>query len=117
MRSWDELSEVEQLQCIASDASKDARGFRNRDLPDTVGELTALIAQYSIEIGEQNRLDEERQQFDIARFEEMVNRFIENGAGDRQTAIRWIMQGAELDNLEHMCYHFNLPYSYFKEAA
>lgn len=29
-RTWDELSEVEQLQCIYSDVHKDVYGFRPR---------------------------------------------------------------------------------------
>ncbi len=45
--TWDELSEREQLLCIASDIGKDAMGIRPRWIADyTVEQLRESIAQW-----------------------------------------------------------------------
>ena len=55
----------------------------------------------------------------IANFEDLVSKTIESGAGDRETALRWIMQGSSHANgdWEFLCYEYGLPYHYFRKAA
>lgn len=60
----------------------------------------------------------EAEKASINEFEKRVSDTIESGAGDRTTALRWIMQAENMEN-EHdagyICYCLNLPYSYEKE--
>ncbi len=54
----------------------------------------------------------------VEEFEKRVNDTINAGAGDRVTALRWIMQSENMDNERdagYICYCLNLPYSYEKE--
>ena len=55
-------------------------------------------------------------------FEARIQETIALGAGNRETAIRWILEGEFGDELSHWtfdagyaCYNFNLPYSFEKE--
>ena len=58
----------------------------------------------------------------VARFEALIQDTINLGAGNRETAIRWILEGEFGEDLSHWtfqagyaCYTFNLPYSFEKE--
>ena len=58
----------------------------------------------------------------IARFEARIQETIVLGAGNRETALRWILEGEFGDEMSHWpfdagyaCYIFNLPYSFEKE--
>lgn len=57
----------------------------------------------------------------IASFEAGVTATIANGAKDRETAIRWMIDAEDVNgDVEHFCYRMGLPYRYFataKEAA
>ena len=65
-------------------------------------------------IAEQERKEEEKQQAKaVADFEETITETIELGAGGRETAIKWILEGEGLDNEydpSYICYCLNLPY-------
>ena len=40
------------------------------------------------------------------------------GAGDRETALRWIMDASDCDgDWEFLCFHHHLPYGYFKQSV
>ena len=55
----------------------------------------------------------------IAAFEARVAKTIALGAGNRETALKWIVQSEDLDDYNYMPGHaawiFNLPHSYDKE--
>jgi len=54
----------------------------------------------------------------VKEFEGQILNTIKNGAGDRKTAIKWILQGEELDKERdkgYICYSLGLPYSFEKE--
>ena len=58
----------------------------------------------------------------IAAFESRVKEIISLGAGNRKTALRWILEGEFGKDLYHWtmqpgyaCYTFGIPYSYEKE--
>ena len=55
--------------------------------------------------------EKEEQQLAIAEFEHRVMETIRHGAGDRKTAIRWIVDGLDVDgDYSYACYKLGLPY-------
>lgn len=121
-RSWDQLSEVEQLQCIYSDAHKDAYGFRPRTMSEeqwnSVEWLRARIDECSAEITRSINEEKVRQAENIRSVEDQISMMIETGAGDRETAIRWMAdQYQATDDLDYLCYQLDIPYGYFSKKA
>lgn len=118
--SWEEMSDVEQLHSIWWDAHKDAYGFRPRG--QDVGHWTAddfrnelKVLGEAIDRAEKARLEEEARA--VEEFEQRVQQTIETGAKDRETALRWIMEGSDCNgDWEHFCYCNGLPFNYFKNA-
>jgi hypothetical protein len=104
---------------LYSDLHKDARGVR----PGSTGydywsSLTPAEKQVQWDglIREMNqRCDEEQeaQRLAMGRFEAQVTAWIQMGAVERETAIRWIheAEGTNGDN-DYLCYLLNLPYGY-----
>jgi hypothetical protein len=54
----------------------------------------------------------------VVRFSKRVQEVINMGAGNYETALRWIHEadGTDGDD-EYLCYHNGLPYGFFKKAA
>jgi hypothetical protein len=50
----------------------------------------------------------------VVKFENLVKSTIESGAGDRETAIRWLREGLGELNITDgfLCYEYGLPYNY-----
>jgi hypothetical protein len=108
---------------LVSDLHKDARGFR------PTGAFMDLFRESSDEGKQQiwdglcRELDDElaRENAEFARkteeFESLVAACLENGAADRGTAIRWVLEGLQLDDSDlmyggsYVCFHLGLPYS------
>lgn len=90
------VEEMKQDLCsYISDASKDAWGFRSRlDYSQyTVVQLEMIADEWTVRV--QEAIDEENR-WHLARqrqLEELIERTIEMGAGDRITAMRWILDG------------------------
>ncbi|AGR47723.1 hypothetical protein PHIM7_70 [Sinorhizobium phage phiM7] len=120
MYSVDERTEL--LEIIVNQ-HKDAYGFKPR------GEAYVRLTKLSlIELRKEAEYlqaaveraisdDEEREARAVAKFEQLVAETIELGAGNRETAIRWIIQGEGEDDLEFLEYKFGIPYGYLKKAA
>ena len=121
MKSWEEMSEHEQLSAIHYDMYKDAHGIRPRWIDYstlTVSELRQSIEQLESEISFQIAEEEKRQADAIQEFEASVQNAIEFGAGSRETALRWLMDASEAyGDWEYFCFLNGLPYGYFKQAA
>lgn len=71
-----------------------------------------------------SRLDEvmaeqkEEERHAIEEFEKRVANVIAMGAGDRETALRWIMDASDSDgDWDYLCYHCHLPYGYFTQLT
>lgn len=106
-----------------SDFSKEANGFRNRsykewwteeELNDEYNHLGALC--------EENRIrDEAREKQALLDFNKLIDETIANGAGDRKTAIRWLVQGEELEfhtqDLEYFFWGYGLSYKLQREFS
>jgi hypothetical protein len=110
---------------VFSDLYKDTFGFRPRGhefwtaAPERKQEIWDRLC--GAHENEMKRYHEEQQR-SINEFEELVSNTLAYGnSADRETAIRWILQ--TIDDQEmleqygsaYACYHFNLPYSYEKE--
>lgn len=119
MTTWEEMSYKEQLECMFWDMYKDAHGFRPRHI-DTSGmteeQLSQELTELSeiIEANETIRIQHEHQA--ALKMEARISDLITTGAGDRETALRWIHQaeGSDGDD-DYLCYLTGLSYGYFRK--
>lgn len=62
-----------------------------------------------------SKLEKERQQESVVKFEVLVAKTVDSGAKDRVTALRWIMEASDCNgDWEYLCWTHGLPYQYFK---
>lgn len=106
-----------------SDLHKDAYGFRPSQswwygwthATDASKQLHWDLMVGDMARSESNRIEEEKRA--IVEFESRVKTVIETGAGDRETAIRWLAEaGNSAGDLEHFAWQNGLPYQYFKKV-
>jgi len=105
----------DDLMSYISDAHKDAYGFRPTwDLSlKSIEELGAIADRMSDAVCDaiqRQRLEEEEA---LRVFEKEVSGVIDMGAGDRETAIRWIVEGLDMGGYataEYMCFKLGLSY-------
>jgi len=119
--TWEEMSDLEQAQCIYWDMYKDAHGVR----PRCIDTSTWTLADFQLEFAslqevivreEANRQVAEKEAVD--KFEQHVTNTICMGARDRETALRWIMDASNANgDWEYLCYDLGLPYHYFRKVA
>jgi hypothetical protein len=116
-KSWDEMSELEQLACEYWDFYKEANGFRPRGIDTSSWTVEKFQAEFT-ELGnicKQNAaIRKEDEALAAVRFETRIADLIASGAGDRATAIRWVAEaeGADRD-AEYLCFLLGLEYGYF----
>jgi hypothetical protein len=119
--TWEQMSDLEQAQCIYWDMYKDAHGVRPRGIDTS----TWTLADFQLEFAslqevivreEANRQVAEKEA--IAKFEQHVTNTICMGARDRETALRWIMDASNANgDWDYLCYDLGLPYQYFRKVA
>lgn len=106
MYEWDDLSEREQLLIYISDVHKDAYGFRPRDkygddwtVEELKKELDRLV-DYANEVYEQEQIAAEKA---ADAFDEQILAVQASGAGNREQAIKWLVEADEdaLWDIEH----------------
>lgn len=120
-KSWEEMSELEQAQCQFWDMYKDAHGVRPRGVDTSAWTLADFHKEFEylakvIDAEETQRLADEAEA--VKKFEQHVINTICMGAGDRATALRWIMDASSAEgDWEYFCFLNGLPYHYFKEVA
>ena len=120
-KTWEEMTLLEQYQCQYWDMYKDAYGFRPRGI-DTSGWTEADFEKEFAALGNviERELAREREEQKVAirEFENLVTRYISNGAGDRETALLWIMRDSDVGgDLEYLAFRKGLPYGYFKQTV
>jgi hypothetical protein len=104
-----------EYQSIFSDMYKDAYGFRPRmntsdwTAKDFEQEFEFLNTVIERNIQDQKIIEQEA----IKTFEVLVSNTINNGAKDRNTAIRWILDDER--DIEHFEWQNCLPFGYLKE--
>ena len=120
MKSWEELTPLERAHETYSDMYKDAYGFRPRNdvshwtLEDFEKEFEQLSATIMADLEREKKEQEQA----VKNFEDRVTATMKLGAGDRETAIRWIDTAEDAGgDREYLCFLLNLPYGYFKKAA
>ena len=119
-RSWEDLTPLEQYRESYSDMYKDAYGFRPRGIDTSLWTLEQFEAEFeylarALEL--QLKEKAEAQSVAVAAFEARVAEVIKLGASDRETALRWIMDGSEAGgDWEYFCFLTSLPYGYFKKG-
>ena len=106
MYEWDDLSEREQLLIYISDVHKDAYGFRPRgqyddwSVEDLKVEIDRLV-DYANEVYEQEQIAAEKA---ADAFDEQILAVQASGAGNREQAIKWLVEAEGEDalwDLEH----------------
>ena len=120
MMSWEEMSPIEQAQCIYWDMYKDAYGVRPRGIDTSAWTLEEFEAEFevlgrAIEESETQRKADEQQA--MIKFESIVGKLM-NGNTTLAQAIQWLMYAESCNgDFEYFCFTQGLPYGYFKEAA
>jgi len=115
-KSWEDMSTLEQYACQFWDMYKDAYGVRPRGIDTTDWTEAQFEAEFvqlgqAIEANYKEQLAAEAKA--IERFEAQVNSFIDSGAKDRETAIRWFHEAENTNgDDEYLCYCLGLPYRY-----
>jgi hypothetical protein len=110
-----ELTPLEEAASYYSDFHKDTYGFRPRHtagwtLEDYERETEALRPIYAA-VCEREAADEAAA---AVKVEETIAKLIGIGAGDRDTAIRWLAEGEDTGgDLDYLCYSLGLKYGYF----
>jgi len=107
---------------LYSDLHKDAYGFRPSEFSYSLwNELSPEDKQIEWdhllrtqkERYEQEKLEERRS---IDRFEYWIDNTIESGAADRAQALKWILEGAAIEDpqldIEHFEWKMGLPFGY-----
>ena len=119
-KSWEEMSELEQAQCMYWDMYKDAYGVRPRGIDTSTWTLADFDAEFKV-LGEAIEREEVQRKAAEAQavtdFENRVANLMHTGT-NRERVIAWLMdaEGANGD-FEYFCYTQGLPYSYFRKAA
>jgi hypothetical protein len=120
LKSWEEMSSLEQAQCIYWDMYKDAYGVRPRGIDTSSWTLEQFEAEFAV-LG--HTIEQEEAQRKIAeaeaisKFEDSVTNLMHTGT-NRERVITWLMdaEGANGD-FEYFCFTQGLPYGYFKKLA
>lgn len=99
-------SHVDELYSYISDASKDAQGFRVRfEYQDwSFAELEAECDYWSEQVAIAVERERQQEEKDLAKFKALIQHTIELGAGDEETALRWLTQGEQFyhsQDVEH----------------
>jgi hypothetical protein len=107
-------TERNDLLNIMSDMHKDAYGFRPRNInysAFTDAELDAEVDRLQAVIEESIKEEAIQEEADLEAFGKLINKTIAMGAGDRATAIRWIVDGADDWNAEAIVWSMGILYT------
>jgi hypothetical protein len=120
-KSWDELTVLEQMACQYWDMYKDAYGVRPRGIDTSTWTEADFLAEFeSLNDAIKESIEQQRRAevVGVKKFEARVTQVIESGAADRETALRWIMDGSDCNgDWEYFCYCNSLPYRYFDKKV
>ena len=106
------VTERERLISDYSDIHKDARGFRPRGNLDGVSNdtLEAMIADLHYEAAEAAEDERRAELLAVEEFEERLESLIASGAGHRETALRWLLEGEDTTDLRMLEWAHGLPH-------
>ena len=120
-KSWEELSPVEQAQCMFWDMYKDAYGVRPRGVDTSAWTLEDFEAEFKtlgVVIEREEIARKEAEAEAIVRFEDRVLNLMHTGT-NRERVIAWLMQAEDIDgsDFDYFCFTQGLPYGYFLKTA
>ena len=120
LKSWEDMTDLEQAQCTYWDMYKDAYGHRPRGV-DTSGWTLADFEQEFASLGsviQREEADRKTSEADaIVKFEARVTSLMHTGA-DRERVIAWLMDAEHANgDADYFCFTQGLPYGYFRKAA
>jgi hypothetical protein len=109
-------SEAECLYGAYSDLYKSLHGVRPRwACNQTVEWYNQALDELQAEIDAEIERDEKRRHETIMELESSIEQVIELGAGDRTTALRWLMQadceGTDVDTVDEWLYRLGIDYT------
>ena len=112
-KTWEEMSELEQLECTYCEMHKDvygvkARWYRAESVEQARKDIARLEESLKVEMAREKAAQDEA----IAAFMKMAAQYgFENAKRYQHDA--YDTQGDD----EYLCYHLGLPYGFFKKAA
>ena len=120
LKSWEDMTDLEQAQCTYWDMYKDAYGVRPRGV-DTSGWTLADFdteCKVLVEAIEREHADRKVAEAEaIVKFEDRVTSLMHTGA-DRERVIAWLMDAEHANgDADYFCFTQGLPYGYFRKAA
>ena len=116
------MTHVQELQSIISDMFKDAHGFRPRgeqfwSTLTTVEACNAKLDELQPAVDAAIDEDRAREAAAAVKFEARIAELIEHGAGDRETALRWLRDSVDAYGDDDLRWSFGLHYNYSLQAA
>ena len=121
LKSWSELSPLEQAAGTFWDFYKEAYGVRPRWIDTTSWTLEDFDREFEVlaRVCKENaELRDAAEAAAVVRFEARISDLIAIGAKNRTTAIRWIAEAEDCgSDMSYLCFCLGLPYQYLLEAA
>lgn len=112
-----DMTDREELACYIYEAHKDAYGVKGRhyDFDSmSIEELRKEADRISDAVAEEIAREKEAAARAVVDFEKEVQAYIELGAGDRQTALRWMTQNLEfyhIQDIEHWVWEYGILFT------
>ena len=105
MNNFKITTQEEKNECLMwiSDLYKDVYGSRPRNWNFEImsfQELTDFVNSLSDQADEQNKQEQEWAEKCVVKFKKNLQKVIDSGAGDKETALRWMLQGDMGDSKE-----------------
>jgi len=114
MRTWEELSEKEQLLTYISDVHKDAYGFRPRGTYNgmSVQELKVELDRLSEAASEEADRIANLEDRNWNALKKHLSGLVDMGAKDFRQALSWDMQAEDVESWDFgfYCYHKGIAY-------
>ena len=114
-----EMTELEELETIYCELHKDAYGvkarwYRAESVEQALKDIDSLQEEIQRVIA-----DERERQADAAvKLEKTIVNLIASGAGNRETAIRWLHDSEDTGGDDaYLEYHLGVEYGYFKKTG
>jgi hypothetical protein len=119
-KSWEELSALEQAQCMYWDMYKDAYGVRPRGMDTstwTLEDFDQEFASLGRVIEQENIARREAEARAIVEFEDRVKNLMHTGMHYPGGVVAWLMDAEHANgDLEYFAFTQGLPYDYFRKA-
>jgi len=121
LKSWEDMTDLEQAQCTYWDMYKDAYGHRPRGV-DTSTWTLADFEQEFVSLGSVIQREEADRKTAEARaivaFEDRVKNLMHTGMHYPGGVVAWLMDAEHANgDLEYFAFTQGLPYGYFRKAA